>query len=172
MYSVLNCHNVAKHTEFHLGYANVSSKQDDERFLDSVFFSDASTFHVSGKVINTHNCRIWGSEKPHVSLEHAQRWTCFVPSSKGVRPLVLHGDDHYRYRVSGHTPTVPQSTVRRRWPRTHTLPARRRTLQSWEVREYLNTHFPGRWIGKAEPVAWPPRSPDLTPLDFFLWGFV
>ena len=20
--------------------------------------------------------------------------------------------------------------------------------------------------------AWPPRSPDLTPLDFFLWGFV
>ncbi|GFV88973.1 hypothetical protein TNCV_4911751 [Trichonephila clavipes] len=20
------------------------------------------------------------------------------------------------------------------------------------------------------PVAWPPRSPDLSPLDFFLWG--
>ena len=41
-----------------------------------------------------------------------------------------------------------------------------------EVREYLNTHFPGRWIGRAAPIAWPPRSPDLTPLDFFLWGFV
>jgi hypothetical protein len=26
-------------------------------------------FNVSGKV-NTHNCRIWGSEKPCVSLEH------------------------------------------------------------------------------------------------------
>ena len=21
-------------------------------------------------------------------------------------------------------------------------------------------------------MAWPPRSPDITPLDFFLWGYV
>jgi hypothetical protein len=36
--------------------------------------------------------------------------------------------------------------------------------------EYLNTRFSGRWIGRAEPIAWRPRSPDLTPLDFFLLG--
>jgi hypothetical protein len=30
-----------------------------------------------------------------------------------------------------------------------------------EVREYLNTRSPGRWIGRAAPVACPPRSPDL-----------
>jgi hypothetical protein len=41
-----------------------------------------------------------------------------------------------------------------------------------EVREYLSTHFPGRWIGRAAPIPWPPRSPDLTPREFFLWGFV
>jgi hypothetical protein len=41
-----------------------------------------------------------------------------------------------------------------------------------EAREYLNTRFPGRWIDRAAPLAWPPRSPDLTALDFFLWGFV
>jgi hypothetical protein len=41
-----------------------------------------------------------------------------------------------------------------------------------EVPEYLSTRFPGRWIGGAAPIAWPPCSPDLTPLDFFLWGFV
>jgi hypothetical protein len=41
-----------------------------------------------------------------------------------------------------------------------------------EVREYLSTCFPGRWIGRAAPIAWTPRYPDLTPLDFFLWGFV
>ena len=29
----------------------------------------------------------------------------------------------------------------------------------------------GQWIGRAAPIAWPPRSPDLTPMDFFLWGF-
>jgi hypothetical protein len=43
--------------------------QDDERFLDSIIFSDESTFYVSGKV-STHNCRIWGSKTPRVSLEH------------------------------------------------------------------------------------------------------
>jgi hypothetical protein len=41
-----------------------------------------------------------------------------------------------------------------------------------EVLEYLTTRFPGRWIGRAAPIAWPPPSPDLTPLDFSLWGFV
>ena len=29
-----------------------------------------------------------------------------------------------------------------------------------------------RWIGRAGPTAWPPRSPDLTPCGFFLWGYV
>jgi hypothetical protein len=36
-----------------------------------------------------------------------------------------------------------------------------------QVREYLNTRFPGRWICIAAPKAWPHRSPDS-----FLWGFV
>ena len=40
------------------------------------------------------------------------------------------------------------------------------------VREWLDEHFPGRWIGRRGPHAWPPRSPDLTPCDFFLWGWV
>ena len=25
-------------------------------------------------------------------------------------------------------------------------------------------------IGRGEPIPWPPRSPDLNPLDFYLWG--
>jgi hypothetical protein len=41
-----------------------------------------------------------------------------------------------------------------------------------EVREYLNTCFPGRWNGRAVLIAWPPHSLDLTHLDFFLWGLV
>jgi len=38
------------------------------------------------------------------------------------------------------------------------------------LREYLNESFPCRWLDRGEPVAWPPRSPDLTPLDYYLWG--
>ena len=40
------------------------------------------------------------------------------------------------------------------------------------VRMFLNQRFPNRWIGRGGPVLWPPRSPDLNPLDFFLWGYV
>jgi len=38
------------------------------------------------------------------------------------------------------------------------------------VRENLNECFPNRWLGHGGPVAWPPRSPDLKPLDYYLWG--
>ncbi|KAG8274617.1 hypothetical protein J6590_103969 [Homalodisca vitripennis] len=36
-----------------------------------------------------------------------------------------------------------------------------------DVRDFLNDRIPGQWIGRDAPIAWPPRSPDLTPLDFF-----
>ena len=38
------------------------------------------------------------------------------------------------------------------------------------ARQVLNDKYPNRWIGRGGPVHWPPRLPDLTPLDFFLWG--
>ena len=34
------------------------------------------------------------------------------------------------------------------------------------VSNYLLERF-SNWIGNRGPIAWPPRSPDLTPLDFF-----
>ncbi|KAG8289720.1 hypothetical protein J6590_098624, partial [Homalodisca vitripennis] len=35
------------------------------------------------------------------------------------------------------------------------------------VREYLNNIFPNRLIGRRGSIEWPPRSPDLSPLDYF-----
>ncbi len=43
---------------------------------------------------------------------------------------------------------------------------------SKQVRAWLGENFDGRWIGRGGPISWAPRSPDLTPLDFFLWGFI
>ena len=43
--------------------------EDDEHYLKKVMFTDEACFHVSGKV-NQHNVRIWGSENPHVVIEH------------------------------------------------------------------------------------------------------
>ena len=35
------------------------------------------------------------------------------------------------------------------------------------LREHLDITFPNSWIGRNGPIAWPPRSPDLSVLDFF-----
>jgi hypothetical protein len=37
------------------------------------------------------------------------------------------------------------------------------------VRRWLDLQFPVHWIGRRGPVEWPPKSPVLTPLDFYLW---
>jgi len=38
------------------------------------------------------------------------------------------------------------------------------------VTDVLNERSPDAWIGRGGPIPWPPRSPDLFPLDFFLSG--
>lgn len=38
------------------------------------------------------------------------------------------------------------------------------------VRHWLDENFPN-WIGRGGPIPWAPRSPDLSKMDFFLWGF-
>jgi hypothetical protein len=41
------------------------------------------------------------------------------------------------------------------------------------VRDVLSSNtYHGRWVGRGGPTAWPPRSPGLNPLYFYLWGHV
>ncbi len=40
------------------------------------------------------------------------------------------------------------------------------------VRTKLDENLTNRWIGRSGPIAWPPRSPDLTINDFWLWGYL
>ena len=41
---------------------------------------------------------------------------------------------------------------------------------------WLNERFIQRWIGRGgvndTNIPWSPRSPDLTPMDFILWGYI
>jgi len=39
-----------------------------------------------------------------------------------------------------------------------------------DVRAFLDENLKGHWIGRRGTFEFPPRSPDLTPLDFYLWG--
>jgi hypothetical protein len=38
------------------------------------------------------------------------------------------------------------------------------------ITRYLNEQFPYRWIGHGWKQNWPPGSPDLSPIDYHVWG--
>ena len=41
------------------------------------------------------------------------------------------------------------------------------------VKQLLRQHFTDAGvISRHFPLTWPPRSPDITPCDFWLWGFL
>ena len=42
----------------------------------------------------------------------------------------------------------------------------------FEICQFFNETFPDRLIGYDGPIPWLPRFPDITPLNFFLWGYV
>ena len=58
--------------------------------------------------------------------------------------------------------------VPRKWWFQDGAPAHRRVL----VRDRLQQIFPNRVCGMGHPREYPARSPDLTPLDFYLWGYI
>jgi hypothetical protein len=72
----------------------LSRIDEDSGYLSKVCFSDKATFHIPGTV-NRHNCRIWGSENPHVVWEHERDtpklnvW-CGLTSARVIGPLFFH----------------------------------------------------------------------------------
>lgn len=65
----------------------------------------------------------------------------------------------------------------------HNLPAQERQAVYFQqdgaaphrtnaVMAELRSIFGDKVIGHRTTIAWPPRSPDLTPLDFFFWGYL
>lgn len=149
--------------------------QADEAFVEKVVWSDEAQFKLNGTV-NRHNCVYWCANNPHVFVEKAVNlpginvWCGF--SSRGlIGPFFFDGT------VTGQ--------VYLNMIQTSVLPAIRALYGNEEfyfqqdgapphyhrdVRAYLDDNLPGHWIGRRGPIEFPPRSPDLTPLDFYLWG--
>ena len=44
---------------------------EEDGFDDRLVFSDETTFHLTGKLSKS-NTRIWGTEHPHLTLEHVR----------------------------------------------------------------------------------------------------
>jgi len=148
---------------------------NDPTFLKRICFSDEATFHVSGKV-NRHNCRIWGTQNPHAFIEHERDsmkvnvW-CGVMTDRVVGPFFFNENtitgvvylDMLEQFAIPQLEDVPNIIFQQDGAPPH---------WSLDVRQCLDDHFPQRWIGRGGPIQWPPRSPDITPCDFFLWGFI
>lgn len=154
----------------------------DADFWTKLIFSDEAHFQLNG-FVNKQNCRIWGAENPRVIQEkpmHPPRVTvwCALWAGGVIGPFFFEnqaGDavtvngERYREMLNNYFfHQINNLDLADMWfqqdgATCHTAD---------ETLNLLATRFPGRIISNRAEVNWPPRSCDMTPLDFFLWGYV
>ena len=148
-----------------------------------IAMSDEAHFHLNGSV-NKQNCRYWSSENPRLTHEtplHSPKVTvwCAVGRFGIIGP--------YFFEEGGVTVTVTSERYVN-MVKTFLIPElRRRRLNRrslWFQQDGATAHtatktisvlrelFPNRLISKSGDIVWPPRSPDLSICDFFLWGWL
>jgi len=151
---------------------------EDEDNYGLIFFSDEANFHISG-LINKHNCRIWSDKNPYVTMDVAVNspkltvW-CAMSSKEIIGPFFFDDEivnqDNYLYMLQNYFYPILQKKrlIKSIIFQQDGAPAHFPKF----VRTWLDNLFNNRWIGRGGPISWAPRSPDLTPLDFFLWGYL
>lgn len=153
---------------------------DDNAFFDRVLFSDEASFHNTG-TLNRHNCHYYSKNNPHWlrRIDHQHRWRvnvwCGILDGKIVGPHFFDGNlngaiyhQFLQYELQGLMENINLRTVREMWFQHDGAPPH----YAGSVRDYLDESFHRRWIGRNGFIRWPANSPDLTPCDFFLWGYV
>jgi hypothetical protein len=151
--------------------------QTNWQSLDNILFTDIALFTRDG-INNTRNSHAWPNENPHAMVECNFQQRFSVDVWRGVIHKYLIGPHfiegrltsvQYRNFLQHEFPLlledVPLASRVRMWIQHDGAPPH----YGREVTTYLNHKFRGRWIGRGGPVTWPPRSPDLYPLDFFVW---
>lgn len=156
----------------------------DPDFLNRIIFSDEAHFHLNGAV-NTQNCRVWTCEPPDNVLEsplHCPKVTAWCAMTAGgiIGPFFFQKSDGTTVTVNKDrylgmleklwTKLVedPEIDTENIWFQQDGAPPHvSRVALSW-----LEDHFGERVISLKTQTPWPPHSPDLTPLDFYLWGFI
>ena len=157
--------------------------REEEDFLRSVWFSDEAHFYLSGTV-NSRNYVHWASERPDEVIErnlHVTKATAWVAlRAQGViGPFWFCNED-------GATETVTadryMNVLTRFWRALGRFCGHEARGQQWFMQDgaaphtarriltWLTDHFEGRAISRFTEKTWASHSPDLNPLDFFLWG--
>lgn len=154
---------------------------EDSWFLKSILWTDESQFTREG-ITNFHNLHKWADKgaNPHWKKQVSFQRKFSVNVWAGVigrhligphfLPETLNGDNYLEF-LQNELPNLLEGVPIMESEReiifqNDGCPAHYRVT----VREHLDNCFPDKWIGRAGPIPWPARSPDLTPLDFFVWG--
>jgi Helix-turn-helix domain (DUF4817) len=156
-------------------------QRENEGFTKRIIFSDEAHFHLNG-FVNKQNCRIWGSENPRVIKEkqmHPQRVTvwCGIWSQGLIGPYFFEDGQGKAVTVNG--VRYREMLTNFLWPRLDQMDIQNVWFQqdgatchtSGETIALLHEKFPHRLISLRGDQSYPPRSCDLTPCDFFLWGY-
>lgn len=154
--------------------------REGPEFLNKILWTDESTFKRDG-YLNLHNLHEWHVENPHLMREDRSQYQFKVNIRTGILNGRIIGPCELTQNLDGATylhflqndlsnllEDVPLSIYREMWFQQDGCPAH----YARAVRDYLNEEYPDRWIGRSGSILWPPRSPDLNPVDFFYWGCV
>lgn len=151
---------------------------EDQNFLNTIIWTDESNFSNNG-MYNRRNNRIWSRQNPlriretNDQVRFSFNCWCGIVSN---RVLLIHfyegtlNTERYLEILEilrNEINNLPDADRRNLIFQQDGAPAH----NSRRTAEFLNEYFPS-WIGTFGQIRWPPRSPDLTPLDFFLWGYV
>ena len=152
----------------------VESEQD---LADKITFSYEAKFHLSGAV-NRHNCVYWAGDRPDnidvdkTAISPGVTVWCGINSNEIIGPVFFNGTvnkDNFLKEVIDDV-VVPYFN---RQPHNCLFQQDGASAHYANiVRDRLNDKLNGRWIGRRGAIEWPARSPDLTPCDYFLWGFL
>ena len=148
---------------------------EDEEFVTKIVWSDEAQFKLNGTV-NRHNCVYWAPGNLHVHVDKAVNllgvnvW-CELSARGLIGPFFFEGtvtgEAYLEMLCSSILPAIralhENSEVFYQQdgapPHYH-----------WDVQAFLDENLQGHWIGWRGTFEFPPCSPDLTPLDFYLWG--
>jgi hypothetical protein len=152
---------------------------EDPQFPSRVIFSDESLFTREG-IFNSHNMHTWSDENPRITRARnfQTRWKLNVWAGimgtnilgPVILPDILNGASYMEFLSENIPDFLEEIPLANRnkiiFQQDGAGPHNARI-----VTNFLNEQFPGRWMGRYGPIRWPARSPDLNPLDFFLWGY-
>lgn len=156
----------------------------DEKTLNSrkIIFSDEAHFWLDGYV-NKQNSRVWGSERPEALLTrplHPKKTSvwCAINDRGIIGPKFIrnktidakvYGEILDDYLPKAHKKgLVKDYTFQQDGSTSHTIVYNLNKLKSTYGDRVISKKFPQKCGGGME---WPANSPDITPMDFFVWGY-